>query len=191
MWYGLGGHWINIGLPNYVEIERNTNSICEIQDDCDGRSKVMIHLKLVKGSVDNKLLANEDPGGLHGTRVMKQLFAPWRNSGRVVCEDYYFASVPCAISMRDTGMRFIGVVKTATKQYPQHYLSTVELPEKGDYKGVLNIEPTNGYTLLAFLWVDQYKIYFISNCCSLSQGFPYTQIRYIQIEEVATSIEPD
>ena len=115
----------------------------------------MIRLKLVKGYVDNELLENEDPGGLHGTRVMKQLVAPWRNSGIVVCADSYFASVPCAIAMRDMGLQFIGVVNTATKQYPQHYLSTVELSEKGDYKGVLNIEPTTGYTLLAFLWVDR------------------------------------
>ena len=61
-WYGLGGHWINIGLPNYVAMERKTDNICEIQDACDGRSKVMILLKLVKGSFDNELLENEDPG---------------------------------------------------------------------------------------------------------------------------------
>ena len=57
-WYGLGGHWINIGIPNYVEMERNPDNGCEIQDACGGRSKVMIRLKLVKGSVDNELLAN-------------------------------------------------------------------------------------------------------------------------------------
>ena len=72
-----------------------------------------------------------------------------------MCADSYFASVPCAIAMRDMELRFIGVVKTAMKQYPQHYLSTVELPEKGYYKGVLNIEPTTGYTLLEFVWVDR------------------------------------
>ena len=72
-----------------------------------------------------------------------------------MCADSYFASVPCATAMRDMGLRFIGVVKTAMKQYPQHYLSTVEFPDKGDYKGVLNIEPTTGYTLLAFVWVDR------------------------------------
>ena len=59
------------------------------------------------------------------------------------------------IAMCDMGLRFIGVVKTATNKYPQHYLSTFELPEKGDYKGVLNIEPTNGYKLLEFVWVDR------------------------------------
>ena len=50
--------------------QRNPDNGCEIQYACDGRSKVMIRLKLVKGSVDNELLANGDPGGLRGTRVM-------------------------------------------------------------------------------------------------------------------------
>ena len=80
-----------------------------------------------------------------------------------MCADSYFASGPCAIAMCDMGLQFIGVVKTATKKYPQHYLPTVELPEKGDYKGALNIEPTTGYLLLAFVWVDQERRYFIYN----------------------------
>ena len=71
-----------------------------------------------------------------------------------MCADSYFASVPCAIAMRDMGLRFIDVVKTTTKQYPQHYLSKVELLEKGDFKVFLNIDPKTGYTLLEFLWID-------------------------------------
>ena len=25
IWYGLGGDWINLGLPNYVNMDRNTD----------------------------------------------------------------------------------------------------------------------------------------------------------------------
>ena len=75
------GHWINCGLPNYVAMDRKLENGCEIQDACDGRSKVMIQLKLVKGAADNGLSAAEDPGGgLHGPRIMKQLVWPWANS---------------------------------------------------------------------------------------------------------------
>ena len=49
---------MNIGIPNYVAMGKEPETGCEIQDACNGRSKVMIHLKLVKGSVDNKLLSN-------------------------------------------------------------------------------------------------------------------------------------
>ena len=78
-------------------MKKNPDNGCEIQDTCNGRSKVMIRLKLVKGSVGNELLENEDPGDLHGTRVIKKLVATWMNSGRVVCAESYFASVFCAI----------------------------------------------------------------------------------------------
>ena len=96
-------------------MERKTDNICEIQDACDGRSKVMILLKLVKGSFDNELLENEYPGSLNRKRVTKQLVTPWMNSGRVVCADSNFSSLTCAIYMHDIGLKFIGVVKTATK----------------------------------------------------------------------------
>ena len=189
-WYGLGGHWINVGLPNYVAMDRKPENGCEIQDACDGRSRIMIRLKLVKGALDNERMAAEDPGGLHGTRVMKELVAPWEHSGRVVAADSYFASVPCALALHEMGLRFIGVVKTATREFPMRYLSTVELPQKGDYKGVVNIDD-NGYKLLAFVWVDRERRYFISNCSSISPGAPYTRKRWRQVADLNTQIEAD
>ena len=45
-WYEVVGHWINIGLTNYVAMDRKPENGCEIKDACDGRSKVMICLKL-------------------------------------------------------------------------------------------------------------------------------------------------
>ena len=45
--------------------------------------------------------------------------------------------------------------------------------------------------MIEFVWVDRERKYFISNGCSLSQGLPYTRIRFRQIEEAETNIEPD
>ena len=122
---------------------------------------------------------------------MKQLVRSWANSGRVVGVDLYFASLPCTLGLKVMGLRFICVVKTATKEYPQQYISIAEIPAKGDHKCVLNIHSTAGYTLLAFVWVDCKPSYFISNCCSLAQGSPYTRILRVQVDKVATQIEPD
>ena len=47
-WYGLGGDWINIGLPMYVDIDRKPESGCEIQSACCGQSGVMIRIHMVK-----------------------------------------------------------------------------------------------------------------------------------------------
>jgi Transposase IS4 len=52
-WYGLGGHWINMGLPMYVAIDRKPEDGMEIQNACCGHSNIMMQLKLVKTASAN------------------------------------------------------------------------------------------------------------------------------------------
>ena len=108
-----------------------------------------------------------------------------------MCVDSYFASVPCVLALKEMGLRFIGLVKTATKEFLQQYLLTVKLAEKGDIKGVLCIHLTIRYKLLTFVWVNRECYYFISNYYSLSLGFLCTRIRLRQVDDVVTYIEPD
>ena len=145
-------------LPNYVAIDQKPDNGCEIQDTCDGRSKVMICLRLVKGEpIDHKSLEGRhaDESGLHGTMVLKELVSPWFHSGRLVVGDSYFASVPAALAMHAVGLRFIGPVKTATKQFPLQYLQTHELTNRGNHKGVVNSNLETGDKLMDFVWVDR------------------------------------
>ena len=99
-WYGLGGHWINIGLPMYIAIDRKPVDGCEIQNVCCGRSQIMMQLKIVETAEEEN--ANQEvheDGQLHGTKVMLELTRPWYNDGdRLVCADSYFASVPAVIA---------------------------------------------------------------------------------------------
>ena len=198
-WYGLGGHWINIGLPLYVAMDRKPENGAEIQDCCDGRSKIMLRLRLVKGVREDERQAaaaaaageGEDQDGLHGTRVMKELVSPWKNTNRIIAADSYFTSVPCVEVMSNLGLRMIGVVKTATRQYPMGYLQNVELPQKGDYKALVNIDSATGKKMLALVWVDRERRYFLSNCSNITPGTPYSRIRWRQQEDVELNIEPD
>ena len=43
-WYGLGGHWINIGLPMYVAMDRKPEDGLEIQNSCCAKSGIMCQL---------------------------------------------------------------------------------------------------------------------------------------------------
>ena len=52
-WYGLGGHWINMGLPMYVSMDRKPEDGLEIQDLCCAKSGIMCQLKLVKTAAAN------------------------------------------------------------------------------------------------------------------------------------------
>ena len=64
-WYGLGGECINIGLPMYVDIDRNLNNGCKIQDAASRRLKIMIRLKLVKiGTKEVVDITTEDDNGI-------------------------------------------------------------------------------------------------------------------------------
>jgi len=127
-WYGMGGHWINEGLPHYVAMDRKPENGCEIQDAACGDSGVMIRLKVVKttkAEEEDDDDSNELP---HGMQVMKELVRPWAGSWRVVCGDSFFASVTAAEEMVSRlQLHFIGVIKTATKKYPQRYLSALEM----------------------------------------------------------------
>jgi hypothetical protein len=56
-WYGLGGHWINMGLPMYVAIDTKPEDGMEIQNSCCAISNIMYQIKLVKSAVAT---ANEE-----------------------------------------------------------------------------------------------------------------------------------
>ena len=47
-WYGLRGHWINMGLPMYVAFDWKPEDGCEIQNACCGKSGIMMQLRLVR-----------------------------------------------------------------------------------------------------------------------------------------------
>ena len=79
-WYGIVGHWINAGLPHYIAIDRKPENGCEIQNDDDGVSGIIIQLKLINTSSEEDLHSPEEHDGLlHGTNVMLNIFQPWLN----------------------------------------------------------------------------------------------------------------
>ena len=52
-----------------------------------------------------------------GMKVMIELCCPWANSDWIVVGDSYFASVQTAQELKEIGLWFVGVVKTATKGF--------------------------------------------------------------------------
>jgi Transposase IS4 len=181
-WYGQGGEWINHGLPMYIAIDRKPENGCEIQNAACAKSGVMIRLKLVKTAEEERTHTQEGNDGLlHGTIILKFLISPWTFSHRMICADSYFASVGAAKELLRCGLRFIGVVKTATKQYPMNYLSTLELQERGDRQGLIMKGDNENPILLAFVWMDRDRRYFVASGSSLNEGSPYFRERWRQI----------
>lgn len=68
-WYGMGGDWINRGLPHYVAIDRKPENGCEIQNLADGESGIMIQLAVVKSKRYREQYEDEDQTMTHGCWV--------------------------------------------------------------------------------------------------------------------------
>jgi Transposase IS4 len=120
-----------------------------------------------------------------------ELVKPWANTDAVVVADSYFASVSAAIRLKSMGLRFIGAMKTATREYPMHYLASHPLPGgKGSRKGLLTTDEDTGTQLLAFVWVDRDRRYFISTASSLEEGTSILRRRWTQLNKEANA-EPE
>ena len=78
------------------------------------------------------------------------------------------------------GLGFIGVVKTATKKSPMAYVSSVEFDQgRGQQEGV--VLKTDGIShMMDYTWMDCDRRYFISTAPSVSDGRPYSRVRWRQ-----------
>jgi len=123
--------------------------------------------------------------------VLHELVEPWANAARTVVGDSYFASTQSALRLFSIGLRFIGVIKTATTGCPMVCLGRVQLPEgKGDRHGLITVDEDSGCQLLAFVWCDRDRRYFISTCSSLASGTVIQRTRWRQID-LAPNADPE
>ena len=187
-WYGMGGEWINMGLPIYIAIDRKPEKGAEVQNSADGKSGIMMRWKVVKhDEVDDS--GQRDM--LYGTQVLLELVIPWAHTNRLVCGDSYFTSVPGADELYKNGFSYIGVVKSATRHYPIHYLSTQVMFNRGDQIEVIRKKEDGVADMCAWVWMDRDRRYFLATGSSLGPGVPYVRQRWRQLEDVETNISPE
>lgn len=181
-WYGLGGNWIDKGLPMYISIDRKPENGCELQTAACGTSGIMLRMEVVTTAEDESKRPYEDLYN-HGTAVLRRLVEPWAHSGRHVVADSYFSSVQSAKMMLDAGLQYTGVVKTATREYPMQALSTYVLAGRGEHICALSDLGAGRGKLMALAWVDRNRRYFLSTCGRSSAGAPYRRIRWRQTSQ--------
>ena len=110
----------------YEEIERKPVNGREIQNSCNTRSQVMIHLKLVKSEAfEDRYMADIIVNGshqrpsvnlLHIMKVLIDLVKPWGDTCRTFRANSYFASVTTVDELEKSVLHFGSVVKTDTKK---------------------------------------------------------------------------
>ena len=83
------------------------------------------------------------------------------------------------------GLKFIGVVKTATRKYPMKHFQAIELQKRGDRVGLVRRKKDGEgeCDLLAFAWMDRERRYFICSGSNMSEGLPNIRQRLRQEDE--------
>ena len=65
----------------YIEIDRNTENVCDIHNETCSESGVMLRLLLMKDKQDSDIHTQDKNEGLaHGISIIKHLTLTWDNS---------------------------------------------------------------------------------------------------------------
>jgi hypothetical protein len=184
-WYGVGGAFVNAGLPMYLALERKPDNGGEIQNLADVSSGIMLGLKVVKSATEEKAIIAEDvaasaddnddciAGNLgKGTQVLLELTELWHYSGRLVTADAYFASVEAALETANKGLYFIGNVKQCSKRFLMKVLAKkTRLLRRGSRLVLTSISGKTGETeLVAISWVDPNRRFFVMTTYGSGKG---------------------
>lgn len=145
----------------------------------------MLQLRLVKTQKEEVILnSNSDYNSvLHGTEILKQLVQPWAYSNRAVYADSYFASGGATNARMLYGSKFIGVINTSTRKYSMGWISNVELRSRGDMKGLVHKDGNGMPIIMAFVWMECDRYYFIDSTSCLTKGRPYARERRQQVDQ--------
>eukprot|EP00171_Calliarthron_tuberculosum_P023537 IDg23537t1 len=147
----------------------------------------MLRLEVVKSSNDlvqaNATVLN------YGTEVTRRLISPWMNSNRVVCGDSAFSSVQTAQCLYSVGMRYIGVVKSATRGFPMQQLSGRPMNDRGTwYSMICESDNPEQCKMMAVLWVDRERRYFIATTDTTHAGSTIYRERWRRVGNVSMKI---
>lgn len=91
----------------------------------------------------------------YGAVVLKLLVAQWAGTKRIICADSCFPSIAAAMLLLMMGLRFIGVVKTATRGCPMGALSVIPVEAHGAHTSFTHVNAEGQADTMAVMWVRQ------------------------------------
>lgn len=111
-----------------------------------------------------------------GTAVSLRLVEDWFGTGRTIVGDSYFSSVKTLNALRERGLYYMGIVKTATTGFPVDVFKSWSdgslsgtVPNRGDHF-VLESEDDHGNKLYALAWKDKKDKRIVSNRGTTNPG---------------------
>ena len=183
-WNGSDGKYRHDGMPHKTKIPRKPEGVgAEMKSLCCGITGIMLKLDIMEGK-DRQAAKPFCAEYGEGTAITLQLTQGYFGSSRVVHADSAFSSVKTLEALKIHGLRFMGIVKTATKGYPKRLLTmwaAGELegmkPNRGDHI-LLEATTVRAGQFYACGWADKKPKFIISNCGSTNPGQPSIRPRH-------------
>ena len=160
-----------VGLPHQTKIIRKPVGVgTELKNVADGQTRIMLRLEIQEAKEKMKDAAWMREYGA-GTSMVMRLCKPWFASDRTVVADSAFASVKTARALQEKcGLRFIGMVKTAHREFPLSYLSKTPLPTRGQH-AVLQTQ-IGGHDYMGIAWADRKRKMLVATTGNTGSGDP-------------------
>ena len=213
-WLGQEGFYSVEGMPHLSKIIRKPKGVgCELKSLADSATKIMLRLEIMEGKERMALLryalrtnANTHPtapniaqynADVAANDVYKattaqtlRLVEPWFGTGRTAVGDSYFASVETLLALAKHGLYFMGIVKTAHREYPMKHLknwyavgNAANPPlVRGSHKVLLStyVAPDgSNHSMIACGWAERKTLKtIVSNRGTTDQGTPSIRTRH-------------
>lgn len=111
-WYGLGGCWIDVGLPCFIAMDRKPEYGFEIQNTACGRAGFMLKLKLVKSEDERIIISTQNQTDLstcnYGTQVTLELTSPSMNTDLFVLTAIFLLSAQLKSCLKGAALYWCG-----------------------------------------------------------------------------------
>ncbi len=159
-----GDHNFLGGLPHQTVIPSKPVPVgCEIKTLIDCDSQIMMGLEIQEGKeVMRKKKYDDGSQGAYGPSVLLRLTEPWFDSHRTVYADSAFSSVRACRALLAKGLYLIGMVKTATVDYPMDYFKTKAKPQRGATECLERV--IDGQPIVAVGWWDKCVVTMVTTC---------------------------
>ena len=183
-WKGSDGEYVAEGMPNKTKIARKPEGVgAEMKALACGETGIILKLDIMEGREANRRKDFSQEYG-EGTAVTLRLTKEYYGTGRVVHADSAFSSVKTLLALRERGLFFMGMIKTAHKEFPLAFLKSWAngdeeggKPSRGNYC-LLQTQSEHGLPFYALGWADRKVKTIISNVGSTNPGSISKRLRH-------------
>lgn len=111
------------GLPHAQHIPRKPEPVgCELKMLADGETRIILRVELIEGKEADALKEFREEAKMASTALVLRLVKDYFRTSRVVIGDSAFSSVHTLRSLSEKGLFYIGVIKTATRNFPYDHI---------------------------------------------------------------------